>query len=72
MPSNKYAIRKILLKNAVTASKNANGQTFSNYSTSIIPFFHSRKHKAPLKEATPDDCHQQDETVHEENLLLTH
>ena len=52
----KYALRKMLLRNAITASKNANCLTFETSSTSIIPFFHSTKHKAPLSEAaTADD-----------------
>ena len=39
----KYALRKMLLRNAITASKNANCLTFETTPTSIIPFFHSKK-----------------------------
>ena len=74
----KYAIRKMLLRNAVSASKNANCQVFSNDSTTIIPVFHSRKHKAPLNAPIPaddsqqeSDCAQQesDDLQQEENML---
>lgn len=51
----KYAMRKMLLRNAVSASKNANCQTFTNDSTTIIPFFHTKKHNAPLTETTPSE-----------------
>ena len=74
----KYAIRKMLLRNAVSVSKNANCQVFSNDSTTIIPFFHSRKHKAPLNEPiSADDSQQesdnlqQEESMLEENFLCT-
>ena len=51
----------MLLRNAVSASKNANYQEFYNDSTTIIPFFHSRKHKAPLNEPISDyDSEQSD------------
>ena len=48
-------MRKILLRNAVSASKNANCQTFTNDSTTIIPFFHTKKHNASLTETTPSE-----------------
>ena len=51
----KYAMRKMLLRNAVSASKNANCQTFTNDSTTIIPFFHTKKHNAPLTEKNPSE-----------------
>ena len=54
----KYAIRKMLLRNAVSASKNGNCLAFTNDSTTIIPFFHSKKHNAPLTETPPDNCNQ--------------
>ena len=56
----KYAIRKMLLRNTVSASKNANCQVVSNASTTIIPFFHSRKHKAPLNEPISADGSEQE------------
>ena len=37
----KYALRKMLLRNAITASKNANCLSFETTSTSIIPLYHS-------------------------------
>ena len=69
----KYAMRKMLLRNAVIASKNANCETFSNYSTTIIPFFHSRKHKAPLVES-PSESNSSDQldSSPEEDLLCSH
>ena len=66
----KYALRKMLLKNTITASKNANCLSFSDSSTTIIPFFHSRKHKAPLKE-TPAENQDQSESTPEEDLLFS-
>ena len=67
----KYAMKKMLLRNAVTASKNVNCQNFLNYSTTIIPFFHTSKHNAPLKENATENCHQQNQITDEANLLLT-
>jgi hypothetical protein len=70
----KYAMRKMLLRNAVTASKNAvKCETFSNYSTTIIPFFHSRKHKTPLVES-PSESNSSDQlhSTPEEDLLCSH
>ena len=64
-------MRKMLLRNAVTASKNGNCQNFLNYSTTIIPFFHTSKHNAPLKKAATENCHQQNQITDEANLLLT-
>ena len=67
-------MRKILLRNAVTASKNANCETFLNCSTSttIIPFFHSRKHKAPLVESPSESnsSDQPDSTPEEADTAL--
>ncbi len=40
----KYALRKMLMRNAITASKNANCVDFTGCST-IIPIFHTRKHQ---------------------------
>ena len=65
----KYALRKMLLRNAITASKNANCLTFETILTSIIPFFHTKKLKAPLTEATTDDNEPQISL--EENYLGT-
>jgi hypothetical protein len=45
----KYAIRKMMLRNAVTASKNANCQTFSNYPTTIIPFISHKETQSPFE-----------------------
>ena len=50
-------------------------QTVGPFQTTQQPqfdFFHTRKHKAPLKEAASNDSHQQDDTAPEENLLLAH
>ena len=45
----------MLLRNAASASKNANCQTLTNDSTTIIPFFHTKKHNAPLTDTTPSE-----------------
>lgn len=47
----KYAMRKMLMRNAVTSSKNANCQLLDETSTTIIPYFHTKKHKTPLGES---------------------
>ena len=39
----KYALRKMLMQNAITASKNANSVNFTGCSD-IIPIFHTKKH----------------------------
>ncbi len=69
----KYAMRKMLVRDTIhiTASKNANCLSFSDSSTTIIPFFHSRKHRAPLKE-TPAENPEQAEGSHEEDLHCSH
>ncbi len=64
----KYAMRKMLTRNAVSASKNANCQIFSNEPTTIIPFFHTRKHKAPLKEYSSSNSNQYSSTLEEDYL----
>jgi hypothetical protein len=47
----KYALRKMLFRNAVTASKNSNCIDFSEgFFSGIIPIFHKRKHRSPLME----------------------
>ena len=47
----KYALRKMLFRNAVKASKNSNCMDFSeSFSSGIIPIFHKRKHRSPLVE----------------------
>ena len=52
----KYALRKMLMRNAVTSSKKSNCQLLDETSTTIIPYFHTKKHKAPLSESnTPDE-----------------
>ena len=64
----KYALRKMLLRNAITASKNANCLRFETTSTSIIPFFHSKKHRAPLTEAAVED--KESPITLEENIFV--
>ena len=42
----KYALRKMLMKNAITTSKNSNCLDFSRCNN-IVPLFHTTKHKTP-------------------------
>ena len=49
----KYAYE--ILRNALSASKNANYQTLTNDSKTIIPFFHTKKHNVPFTEAIPPE-----------------
>lgn len=51
----KYALRKMMMRNAVTSSKNANCQILDETSTTIIPYFHTKKHKTPLSESNTSD-----------------
>ncbi|CAB3980229.1 Hypothetical predicted protein [Paramuricea clavata] len=62
----------MLLRNAVAASKNANCETFLNCSTTIIPFFHFRKHKVPLVESSSEsNSSDQPDSTPEEDLLCS-
>jgi hypothetical protein len=72
----KYALRQLLMRNSVTASKNANCIDFEeNKTTIIIPILHKIKHRSPLIEMftqdqnadTPDALNSQ-ETA-EENFM---
>ena len=46
----KYALHQMMMKNAITASKNANCTDFGE--NSIIPIFHRSKHQSPLSETS--------------------
>ncbi len=67
----KYALRKMLMRNAITASKNANCVDFTGCN-SIIPIFHAWKHQKPAKNEndknTSDEinamCEHLDKTGH--------
>lgn len=66
----KYSLRKMLLRNAITASKNANCTEFTDLTTitsTVIPFFHKRKHKTPLLDK--DTEKEEDEEQHMVELL---
>ena len=59
----KYALRKMLLRNAVTASKYANCIDFNDSNTSsIISIFHTRKHEKHV------DKKEKEQEKFEENL----
>ena len=63
----KYALRRMLLGNSVTASVNANCQVFDD--TVVIPIFRTRKHAAPLAE--DPNCPKDDEQdTHRMNELM--
>jgi hypothetical protein len=52
----KYALRQLLMRNAVTASKNANCIDFEdNKTTTIIPILHKIKNRSPLTEMSTQD-----------------
>ena len=53
----KYALRRMLFGNSVTASVNANCQVFDD--TVVIPIFRTQKHAAPLAE--DPNCPKDDE-----------
>lgn len=69
----------MLMRNAVTASKNANCMDFTDNNNTIIPIFHTRKHKSPLTEMSTQDQNADipDAGLHdmehaEENLKVGH
>ena len=68
----KYALRQLLMKNAVTASKNANCDDFQDKkSTTVIPILHQRKHRSPLKElSNQDEKAESEEEKAEENFMF--
>ena len=57
----KYAIRRMLLGNAVTVSPSANCQMFDDHM--VIPLFRTRKHASPLV-ISPEDGEQDDMSNH--------
>ena len=58
----KYSLRKMLMRNAVTASKNANCVDFTGCN-SIIPIFHLRKHRASPTSTEPTQDKMTDESM---------
>ena len=58
----KYSLRKMLMRNAVTASKNANCVDFTGCN-SIIPIFHLRKHRASPTNTEPTQDKMTDESM---------
>ena len=59
----KYALRKMLLRNAVTASKYPSCIDFNDSNpSSIIPIFHTRKHEKHV------DKQEKEQEKYEENL----
>lgn len=62
----KYSLRKMLLRNAITASKNANCTEFTDLTmvtSTVIPFFHKRKHSSPLDDEELDDQLSEEEQL---------
>ena len=69
----KYALRKMLLRNAVTASKNANCTDFNdNNTTAIIPIFHARKHSSPLIDMSIDKEVEKNNFTPEIRMMVGH
>jgi hypothetical protein len=60
----KYTLRRMLLKNSITASRNANCQILDQHSA--VPVLHTRKHHSPLKDksTTVGDDHEDDSDAH--------
>ena len=71
----KYALRQMMMKNAIAASKNGNCQDFADNMNTLIPIFHKRKHKSPLSEVFTqdgrDECTNAMEES-EERLMFEH
>ena len=68
----KYALRQLLMRNAVTASKNANCVDFQEKkTTTVISILHQRKHRPPLKELfTQDEKEESEEEKADENFMF--
>ena len=70
----KYALRNMLMRNAITASKNANCVDFTGCNN-IVPLFHTRKHKTDMnkdsEQATLPD-QDPEHTDKEVNTMLQH
>jgi hypothetical protein len=64
----KYAFRRMLLGNAVTASAGANCQMFDD--NMVIPIFRTRKHVSPLAKESPEDSDKQ-QPDHHLNRMVT-
>ena len=62
----KYAIRKMLMKNVITASKYANCVDFTGCN-SIIPIFHTKKHK----KSTTNNAEQSSQTMDESSITFS-
>jgi hypothetical protein len=60
----KYTLRRMLLNNSITASRNANCQILDQHS--VVPVLHTRKHHSPLKDksTTVGDDHEDDSDAH--------
>jgi hypothetical protein len=60
----KYTLRRMLLKNSITASRNANCQILDQHS--VVPVLHTRKRHSPLKDksTTVGDDHEDDSDAH--------
>ena len=71
----KYALRQMMMKNAIVASKNGNCLDFADSMNTVIPIFHKRKHKSPLSEVSTqdgrDECTNAMEES-EERLMFEH
>ena len=65
----KYALRKMLMRNAITASKNANCVDFTGCNA-IIPLFHKQKHKEDESKKQETTTEQEDST--EVNFMFRH
>ena len=69
----KYALRKMLLRNAVTASKNANCTDFNDKNTTtIILIFHARKHSSPLIDMSIDKEVEKNNFTPEIRMMVGH
>jgi hypothetical protein len=64
----KYALRKMLMRNAITASKNANCVDFTGCSN-IIPIFHTRKHQTKISGKQAEENKEGGSNSSEENEM---
>jgi hypothetical protein len=62
----KYALRKMLMWNSITASKNANCVDFTGCSN-IIPIFHTRKHQTKISGKQAEENKEGGSNSSEEN-----
>ena len=61
-----YTLRRMLLRNSISASKNANCQILDQHS--VVPILHTRKHASPLKDKIDPAVVDDEDTIDLSNV----